>query len=92
MDVAESDVVDIIAGSGDCEDETVKRSSSKNLNGATDYLTPKARLAFTKLRKEFTKAPIFQHFDPEWHIWMEINASGYAIGGVLSQLTLDNLG
>ena len=34
---------------GDCEDETVKRLLliSKNLNKATGYLTPKARLAFT---------------------------------------------
>ena len=29
---------------------------------------------------------ILQHFDPECHIWIEINASGYTIGGVLSQL------
>ena len=43
-------------GGGDCEDEMVKRSllTSKNLNGVMDYLTPKARLAFTQLRKMFT--------------------------------------
>ena len=35
-------------GDGDCEDKTVERSPliSKNLNGATDYLTPGAKRAF----------------------------------------------
>ena len=72
--------------SGDCEDETVKRSplTSKNSNGAISYLTPKARLTFTKLRKTFTKAPIPRHFDPKCHIRIETNALGYVIGGVLS--------
>ena len=78
----------------DCEDETVKRSplTSKNSNGATGYLTPECRLAFTQLKKAFTKAPILWHFDLECHIRIETNASGYAIDGVLNQLTLDNLG
>ncbi len=55
--------------------------------GATKFLTSEARIAFTKLRKAFTKTPILQHFDPECHIWIETDASGYAIGGMLSQLT-----
>ena len=57
-------------GGGDCKNKTVKRSplTSKNLNGATDYLTSKAKLGFTPLRKAFTKAPILQHFDPECYI------------------------
>ena len=48
-------------GGGDCKDKTFKKSPliSKNSNGATGYLTPKARLAFTQLRKTFTKALIF---------------------------------
>ena len=29
---------------------------------------------------------IIRHFDPEYHIWIETDALGYAIGGVLSQL------
>ena len=40
----------------------------------------------------FLKAPILQHFIPEYYIRIEINASGYAIGRVFSQLTLDDLG
>ena len=79
-------------GSGDdCEDGTVKKSLCyKNSNGAIGYLTPNARRAFTKLRQAFTKAQILQNFDLECHICIETNASGYAIDGVLSQLT--NLG
>ena len=78
---------------GDCEDETVKRSplTSKNSNRATSYLTPNAKQAFTKLRQAFTKALILRHFDPKCHIRIKTDASGYAISGVLSQLTLDNL-
>ena len=58
----------------------------------SDFFTPGAKLAFTKLRQAFVKAPIFYHFDPKCHIWIETDASGYAIGGVLSQLTSDDLG
>ena len=50
------------------------------------FLTPKARLAFNRLQLAFTKGPILRHFDPECHIRIETDASGYAIGGVLSQL------
>ena len=86
LDVAQVDEVGI-GGGGDCEDETVGRSLSKNLNRTTDYLTPNARRAFTKLRQAFTKAPILHHFDPKCHIRIETDTSGYAIGDVLSQLT-----
>ena len=55
------------------------------------FLTPGAREAFNQLRQTFTEAPILWHFDPECHIRIETNASGYAIGGVLSQLTSDQL-
>ena len=80
-------------GGGDCEDETVEKSplTSKNSVGATGYLTPGAKQAFTQLRQAFTKAPILWHFDPECYIQIETNASGYVIGEVLSQLTLNNL-
>ena len=92
IDVAERDKVHTVGGGGNCDDKTVKRLPSKNLNRATGYLTPKARLPFTKLRKAFIKAQIFQYFDPEYHIWIKINGSSYAIGRVISQLSLDNLG
>ena len=53
------------------------------------FLTSSAKEAFNQLRQVFTKTSIFRHFDPEWHIQIETNASGYVIGGVLSQLTFD---
>ncbi len=55
-------------------------------------LTLRARKAFTKLRQAFVEAPILNYFDPECHIWIEMNASGYVIGRILSQLTLNDLG
>ena len=72
-------------------------SKSKNLSKSqktvgSDFLTPGAKLAFTELRQAFLKAPILHHFDPERHIRIETDASGYAIGGVLSQLTSDDSG
>ena len=78
-------------GGGNYEERMIKRSLSKNLNGA-GYLTPNAKKTFNHLWGAFTKALIFQHFDPERHIRIKSNALGYAIGGVLSQLILDNLG
>ena len=79
---------------GDCDDETVERLplTSKNSNEATGYLTPGAKQAFTQLTQAFTKAPILWHFDSECHILIETDASSYAIGRFLSQLTLDNSG
>ena len=51
------------------------------------FFTPETRLAFTQLRQAFVKAPILHHFNPESHIRIETDASGYAIGGMLSQLS-----
>ena len=51
------------------------------------FLTPKVKLAFLWLRQVFTKATILHHFDLEHFIRIEIDASGYAIGNILSQLT-----
>ena len=50
------------------------------------FLTPKAKLAFLWLRQAFTKAAILHHFNPDRNIRIETNASGYAIGAILSQL------
>ena len=57
-----------------------------------DYLTPDIKNAFNYLRHAFTQAPIFQHFDPERHIQIQTNVSGYSINEVLSQVTLNDLG
>ena len=60
--------------------------------GSSDFLTFGAKLAFTKLKHAFVKALILYHFDPEYYIRIETDVSGYVIGGVLGQLTLDDLG
>ena len=67
-------------------------SKSKKTVRSLDFLTLGTKLAFTKLRQAFIKTPILHHFDPERHIRVETDALGYAIGGVLSQLILDNSG
>ncbi len=66
-----------------------KASYAKVNSSGTDFLTPKAKKAFIHLRNAFTKAPIFRHFDLEYHIRIKTDALGYAIGRVLSQMTLD---
>ena len=88
IDVAQVD--EIAVGGGDCKDEMFERSLFKNFNKAIGYLSPKARLSFTQLRKAITKAPILWHCNLEYYIWIEIDASNYTISGLLSQLT--NLG
>ncbi len=65
----------------------------KNLSSQSGlFLTLEARKAFTKLKQAFVEAPILNHFDPEHHIQIETDASGYAIDRIFSQLTLDDLG
>ena len=68
-----------------------KLSESKKIL-RLDFFILRARLAFIKLRHEFVKALILYPFDLECHIRFETDISGYAIGGILSQLTLDDLG
>ena len=59
MDVAKNNELGDGVSGGDCEDGTVKRlSCSKNLNWATNYLTPDTRQVFLQLRQAFTKALI----------------------------------
>ena len=67
-----------------------KKSDFEKTNSfGTDFLTLKAKKAFIHLRKVFTDALILRYFDPECHIRIETDVSGYAIGGLLSQMTLD---
>ncbi len=70
----------------------VKASRAKNLGQSGSFLTSEAKKAFTKLRQAFVETPILNHFDPERHIRIKTDASGYAIGGILSQRTSDDSG
>ena len=56
------------------------------------FLTANARKVFTKLKQVFIEALTLNCFDLEPHIQNETDALGYAIGGIFSQLTSDNLG
>ena len=55
------------------------------------FLTLSIREICNQLRQAFTEAPILRHFVLECHIRIENDASGYAIGGILSQLTSDQV-
>lgn len=46
----------------------------------------KAVASFKRLKKLFQTAPLLCHYDPELEIRVETDASGFGLGGVLSQL------
>ena len=70
------------------DDEVGKKDQnsikSKNLSKSKKmelgFFTSEARIAFTKLKQAFIKAPILHHFDLEYYIQIETDASDYAIG------------
>ena len=75
------------------KDRSLKLSRTQKLaRPESGFLTANAKKACSQLKQAFTEAPILRHFDPEQHIQIETDASGYAIGGVLSQLALDDSG
>ena len=55
------------------------KSQAFTQSSRSGFLIFEARLAFTKLRKAFIKVLIFHCFDLDYYIYIEINASGYAI-------------
>ena len=98
IDRSGMDDVEVEVKVDEVEKKVWNSSKSKNLVKSKktvkylDFLTPRAKPAFTKLRQAILKTPILYHFNPKRHIWIETDASGYAIGGVFSQLTSDDLG
>ena len=58
--------------------------NSRNKKVEMDFFIPIARLTFTQLRQAFVEASILYHFNPECHIRIESDVSGYAIGRILS--------
>ena len=68
----------------------IKSGNSSNfeaIKARSIFLTFDTRIAFNYLLLAFIKALILCHFDPECHIWIEIDVSGYDICEVLNQLT-----
>ena len=55
------------------------------------FIIVDARRAFIKLRQAFVETLILNHFDLKRHIQIKTDVLGYTIGGILSQLTLDDL-
>ena len=90
---------EVVRGGGDRNLSKSKKSKNTKFEiqtriGATEkpiFLTPGAKEAFNELRQAFTEAPILRYFDPKCHIQIKTDVSGYAIGGVLSQLTSDQV-
>ncbi len=73
--------------------EKLEASQAKNLsNQLGSFPTSKAKKAFIKLRQAFIKAPIQNYFDPERHVQIEMDVSGYTIVGIPSQLISDDSG
>ena len=92
LDESGMENVEVDGGEVEVEVEKKGRNLSKSKKMESGFLTSGARMAFTKLRQAFIKVLILHHFDPKRHIRVETDISGYAIGGVLSQLTSDDLG
>ena len=68
---------------------TVSNIVSNSAKNVSNYPILDVKRAFDQLRQALIETLIFQYFNAEWYIWVETDASGYAIGGVLSQLTND---
>ena len=68
-----------------------KKLSKSKKTLESNFFTSGAGLAFTKLREVFVKALILYHFELKYYIRVETDISSYAIGGVFSRLTLDDL-
>jgi len=62
-----------------------RRQKSENHGKVKWEWTRQAELAFRKLKRTFTEAPILQHFDPAKLIILQTDASGFAIAGILNQ-------
>ncbi len=57
----------------------------RTANGQRFQWTPEAQAAFQALKKAFTEEPCLRHFDPEFPIIIEVDASGFAMAAILYQ-------
>ena len=95
-EVGDDKVDDVEVGDNEVGKKVQIITKSKKLSKSkkmvrSDFFIRGARLAFIKLKQGFVKASTLYHFDQEYYIWVETDASSYAIGGVFYQLTLDDL-
>ena len=87
----ESEVEDDEVGKKVQKTSKSKKSSKSKETLGSDFFTLGAKLVFTKLRQVFLKTPILHYIDPKHHILIKTDKLSYAISGVFSQLTLDDL-
>lgn len=52
-----------------------------------DFVNLGAKKVFTYLKKAFIKTLLLHHLEPKHYIYIETNVLGYAISGILHQLT-----
>lgn len=60
-------------------------SSLKTIDNFS-FLSSETRLAFSRIRQVFTKAPIFYHFNLKRYISIKTDTFSYDLGDILSQL------
>jgi len=48
--------------------------------------------AFERIKTAFTTAPLLKHFDPSKKVYVETDASGFALGGVATQMHTTEIG
>lgn len=79
----------------DDADEFDRREMEENLSKINPFrvrfLIPEPRIAFTRLRKAFIKAPIFYYFDLECYMRIETDAFSFVMSRIFSQLTLGHM-
>lgn len=71
--------------------QEIRRNLSKINPFGMHFLTFKARIAFSRLKKAFTKVLILHYFDLERHIQIKTNGSAFAISEIFSQLTQEHV-
>ena len=72
--------------------EIAKSLSDTTKDNPRDFIWSKAcQIVFNFLKACFTSAPILKHFDSSLFIYMETDASDFALGGTLLQYFGKNL-
>ncbi|CRG88523.1 Retrotransposable element Tf2 155 kDa protein type 3 [Talaromyces islandicus] len=66
-----------------------KRNSHKSSAISEFYMTPEARESFLNLKQAFQCEPVLRHYNPALPICIETDASGGALGAVITQLFED---
>lgn len=66
------------------EANVIGEANTKVTESEREFLIPRARLSFVKLRQLFSTALILHFLDPKYHIWINIDPCNYIISEVLN--------